>query len=383
MHTTNLSDRGQTELDILLDEAVEQYDVRGVVAEVANRDRTIYRGAFGTRDELRAFDMPADAIFQIKSMTKPITSVAVMILKDQGVIDLDDPVARYLPDIKNAKIISDFDEADGSFTTRPGGHDITLRHLLTHTAGFGYNFSSHILSKLGDRLPAASVLLHEPGSQWTYGSSTYVLGKVIEQVSGEPLDAFFETYIFKPLGMKDTGFDLKQNDYDRFAALFKRVHGRLVWVQLPETYQPQVFGDQGLLSTADDYIRFLRMLLNLGRFEGETLVTEQSVEEMTRNQIGSLTVEEQPGAIPWLSNSFPLGAGKDKFGLGFRLKEGMEVDARSPGSGSWAGLYNTHFWIDPKQGIATVLLMQVLPFYDDRCIRLLTNVEKSIYRNLE
>lgn len=124
------------------------------------------------------------------------------------------------------------------------------------------------------------------------------------------------------------------------------------------------------------------MLLNMGQFDNIRLLTKQSVKELTMNQIGSLKVQKQPGAIPELSNSFPLGAGKDTFSLSFQLKEGEEENARSPGSYSWAGLCNTHFWADPQQGIATVLLMQVLPFYDDLCVRLLTDFEHHIYQNL-
>ena len=382
MHTTILSDYGRSELDRLLHAAVERRDVPGVVAEVANGERTLYRGAFGKLDERGAVDMSADAIFQFASMTKPVTSVAVMMLKDQGLLDLDDVVGRYLPEFKGTEVIAEFDESDASYSTRPAACEITLRHLMTHTAGFGYSFWDYTLSKLSGQLGEYPPLLHDPGSLWTYGPSTRVLGKVIEQVAVEPLDVFFESRIFEPLGMRDTGFDLKPEDRSRLASLFRCIDGELVGEQNPESYEPRVFGDGGLLGTANDYMRFLQMLLGMGQFGGRRLLTERSVSEMTKNQIGDLVVEEQPGAIPNMSNSFPLGAGEDKFGLGFQLKEAVESGARSPGSYSWAGMRNTHFWADPKQGIAAVLLMQVLPFYDDRCIKLLMDFEKHIYRNL-
>ena len=383
MHTAVLSNNGRSDLDTLLHAAVERHDIPGVVAEVANREHTLYRGAFGKLDERGAVDMPADAIFRIASMTKPVTSVAVMMLKDQGLLGLDDVVGRYLPELKGIEVIAEFDESDGSYATRPAACEITLRHLLTHTAGFGYAFSNHTISKLSDRLPDNPPLLHDPGSRWTYGPSTRVLGRVVEQITGEPLGVFFESRIFQPLGMGDTGFDLKPEDRSRLAPQFRRINGQLVGEQNPESYEPRVFGDGGLLATANDYIRFLQMLLGLGQFGGSRLLEEQSVTEMTNNQIGNLVVEKQPGAIPDLSNPFPLGAGEDNFGLGFQLKVGAESGARSPGSYSWSGLHNTHFWADPKQGIAAVLFMQVLPFYDDRCIKLLTDFEESIYRNLE
>ena len=382
-HTAVLSDDGGPALDTLLHAAVERHDVPGVVAEVTNRQRTLYRGAFGKLDERGAVGMPADAIFQIYSMTKLVTSAAIMMLKEQGLLGLDDMVSRYLPELKGIEVIAAFDESDGSYATRPAACEITLRHLLTHTAGFGYAFSNHTISKLSDRLPDNPPLLHDPGSRWNYGPSTRVLGRVVERITGEPLDVFFESRIFQPLGMEDTGFDLKPEDCPRMAPRFRRINGQLVGEQNPVSYEPRVFGDGGLLATANDYIRFLQMLLGLGQFGGSRLLKEQSVTEMTKNQIGNLVVEKQPGAIPDISNPFPLGAGEDNFGLGFQLQVGAESGARSPGSYSWSGLHNTHFWADPKQGIAAMLMMQVLPFFEDRCIQLLMDFEESIYRNLE
>ena len=382
-NTLALSGNGRTELDELLAAKVNQRDVPGVVVEVADREGTLYHGCFGKLDGRGSMDTPADAIFRIASMTKPVTSVAVMMLKDQGLIDLDKTVTEYLPEFNGAEVIDEFDESDSSYTTRPAAQGITIRHLLSHTAGFGYDFSNHTLSKLRGRLPPNPLLLHDPGAKWTYGMSTRVLGMVIETVAKESLDVFFESRIFKPLGMSDTGFHLRPEDRLRLASLFKRVNGDLVGAPNPESYEPRVSGDTGLLSTANDYSSFLRMLLGMGEFEGNRMLAEQSVQEMTKNQIGDLVVEMQPGAIPARSNPFPLGSGKDKFGLGFQLKEGVDDGGRSPGSYSWAGINNTHFWVDPKKGIAAVLLTQVLPFYDGRCIDLLLDFERCIYRNLE
>lgn len=384
--TMGLSDHARTELDALLYAAVEGHDIPGVVAIVANREQVVYRGAFGMRDAHRSSTMSADAIFPIASMTKPVTSVAVMMLREQGLLDLDDSIGEYLPDLAGREVIVAVNESDGSYTSRPATREVTVRDLLTHTSGFGYDFSNDtlcVLCKSGKRSPRDLPLLHDPGSQWTYGMSTAVLGEAIEQITGEPLDIFFGTRIFQPLGMRDTGFDLKPVDRGRLVSLFQRINGELVGEQEPETYEPKVFGDYGLLTTGDDYIRFLQMLLNMGQFGNARLLTNQSVNELTRNQIGSLKVQKQPGAIPELSNSFPLGAGTDTFSLGFQLKDGKEENARSSGSYSWAGLRNTHFWADPQQGIAAVLLMQVLPFYDDLCIQLLTDFEHHIYKNLE
>jgi len=250
-------------------------------------------------------------------MTKPVTSVAVMMLKEQGLVDLYDEVGQYLPELKGAEVIVEFDSSDSSYTTRPAAREITLRDLLNHTAGFGYDFSNYTLSKLGDRLPAIPPLLHDPGTRWTYGMSTRVLGRVIEKVTNQSLDVFFESSIFKPLGMSDTGFYLRPEDRLRLASRFRRINRELIGEPNPESYEPRVFGDAGLLSTASDYSSFLQMLLGMGEFDGNRILTEQSVQDMTKNQIGDLVVEMQPGAIPDRSNPFPFGAGEDKFGLGF------------------------------------------------------------------
>ena len=227
-------------------------------------------------------------------MTKPVTSVAVMMLKDQGLVDLDDEVGQYLPEFKGAEVIVEFDESNSSYTTRPAAREITLRHLLNHTAGFGYDFSNYTLSKLSDRLPANPPLLHDPGTRWTYGMSTRVLGRVIEKVTNQSLDVFFESSIFEPLGMSDTGFYLRPEDRPRLASRFRRINGELIGEPNPASYEPNVSGDAGLLSTASDYSSFLQMLLGMGKFNGNRILTEQSVQEMSKNQIGDLVVEINP-----------------------------------------------------------------------------------------
>ncbi|MSP14877.1 MAG: class A beta-lactamase-related serine hydrolase [Chloroflexi bacterium] len=385
MHTGLLSNDAATELNALLRGAIERRDVPGVVAQVANHERVLYRGACATLDEHETTAMPTDAIFRIASMTKPVTSVGIMMLREQGLLDLDDPLGRYLPEFTGREVMAAFDASQATYTTRPATREVTIRHLLAHTAGFGYgsfNHTLHALSK-GATRPRDLPLLYDPGSRWTYGINTLFLGEVIEQVAGQPLDAFFESRIFRPLGMKDTGFNVKPENLSRLVALFRRTDGELVGEPRPESYEPRVSGDSGLVGTAGDYIRFLHLLLNGGQWDGTRLLTDRSVSEMTKNQIGSLAVVKQPSIMPAVSNPFPLGAGKDKFGLGFQLKEGAAENSRSPGSYSWAGLFNTHFWGDAQKDIAAVLLMQVLPFYDERCIRLLRDFERHIYKNLE
>lgn len=381
-----LSERGRSEIDQLLHSACERGAVPGVVAALANREKLLFVGAAGTLDEAGTEPLPSSAIFRIASMTKPFTSAGIMMLAEQGRLGLDDALSLYLPEFKDRAVLSDFNPADGSYATEAAMCEVSLRHLLAHTAGFGYGFSSHTLRILGRGLvtpPRALPLLHHPGRRWTYGSSTLFLGEVIERVSGQPLDEYFDAHIFKPLGMPDTSYGIPPAKIRRLATLYQRANGALRPEPRPAAVTPEVAGDGGMFGTAADYIHFLQMLLNEGVYAGRRILQTRSVEEMTSNQIGSLCVEEQPGAMPQLSQAFPLGAGADKFGLGFQLKANLEDGARSPGSYSWAGLYNTHFWGDPLKGVAAVLLMQVLPFYDTECISLLADFERLVYANLE
>lgn len=370
------------DLDAVLRGAVDSGDIPGVVAVITTRDSVIYRRAFGVMDDTGKRPVRVDGIFQIFSMTKPITSVGVMQLVEEGLIQLDAPAGDYLPELRGREVLVSIDTATSTFTTRPPARDMTVRDLLRHTSGFGYAFSSPELAEL-DRvvgLPDRKIpLLHDPGERWTYGMGPAFLGWIIEAVSGESLSAYLNDRILSPLGMGDTSFDLAPQDKARLVALFRRVGDTLEGQRLTVPYLPFVRGDGGLLSTADDYARFLQMILGRGEWRGKRLLKEESVAEMTRNQLGSLVVEEQPGALPAWSNAFPLGAGRDGFGLGFQVRMGDEPGTRPSGSLSWAGLENTHFWVDMKNGIGVVLLMQVLPFYDEKVIGLLTDFEHALY----
>jgi CubicO group peptidase (beta-lactamase class C family) len=227
-------------------------------------------------------------------------------------------------------------------------------------------------------------LLHDPGDKWTYSASTRVLGLVVEELSGTPVDMFFRSEIFEPLGMRDTAFGVPPHNVRRVVTVHRRIDGRLVEEPNPPELQNPVRGDGGLFSTARDYGAFMQMLLNDGRLDGGQILTEQSAKAMGENQIGTIVVEELPAANPALTRPFPLGAGRAKFGLGFQIAAHDEryVRLRSPGSLSWAGIHNTHFWIDPTRRIAGVLLMQVLPFYDDAAIRTLRGFEALVYAAL-
>lgn len=383
-----LSEAGTVALSQQLDAAVARGDTPGV-ALVVDRDGVLYEGSAGKLDVTRNLPMRPDAIFRIASMTKPITSVAIMMLLEEGKLGLDDPVSRYLTGFDDLRVITAFNLTDGSYETRPAKRPMTIRHLLTHTSGIGYAFSSPIVARLQEgtqkrewELP----LLHDPGEKWTYGASTVVLGMIVEKVTGSSLEVFFQERIFRPLGMADTSYMVAIEKQARVSARHDRTSGILQ--ERPRktiVSTPPFEGDGGLFSTAQDYGLFMRMLLNGGRVGSVGLLTEKSVRLMGENQIGALFVEQQPAADPLLTRPFPLGAGRDRFGLGFEiaLEDDGKAQYRSPGSLSWAGLFNTEFWIDPRRHIAVVMMMQILPFYDDGAIRTLRDFEQIVYQHLD
>jgi CubicO group peptidase (beta-lactamase class C family) len=362
--------------------------IPGIVALVADADRIVYTGAFGRQDVARGVPMANDTIFRIASMTKPVTSTAIMMLVQEGDVGLDDPVSDYLPAFEDQRVIVSFNAADKSYTTRPATTPMTVRHLLTHTSGLGYAFSNHTLAALVGPEPGASVtrlpLLHDPGTRWTYGESTRVLGTLVEEVSRQPLDEFLAERIFVPLGMSDTFYTVPAHKAARVATVHRMAAEGLVETPNPAAVTAPVYGDGGLHSTAADYAKFIQLFLNNGRApNGTRLLSEATVASMGENHIGAVFVEQQPGALPALSEPFPLGAGRDKFGLGFQITAAHDEQfARSEGSMSWAGIFNTQFWIDPKRGIGGVLLMQYLPFYDAAAIRTLQEFERRVYEGL-
>ncbi|MGD2122968.1 MAG: serine hydrolase domain-containing protein [Gemmatimonadota bacterium] len=377
--------KGRAALDEVLASSVGAGGLPGVVAAITTPDSVVYRGAFGTMDASGRQPMAPDALFQIFSMTKPITSAAIMTLVEEGAVDLDAPAEEYLPELRGREVLVAVDTVAETFTTRPASRPITVRDLLRHTSGIGYSFASHELVDLGavTDLPArAQPILHDPGAGWTYGMGTAFLGWIVEEVSGESLDDFLESRVLAPLGMDHTFFTPPQYDSASLVATYRREGGQLIGSPRPQNFPGTVRGDGGLLSTAGDYARFMQMILNGGERGGVRVLSEESVAEMTRDQLDSLVVVEQPGAVPAWSRPFPLGAGRDGFGLGFQIKKGREEGKRPPGSLSWAGIQNTHFWIDVENGIGIVLLLQVLPFYDEAAIHLLTEFERVLYSDV-
>jgi len=389
--TATAADSGNEAIDRYLQSRLSQTQIPGMVAMVVDRNGPRYTGAFGRRDVAANQPMRADAIFRIASMTKPITSLAVMMLVEEKKVALDDPIEKYLPEYAQSRVIESFYPLDRSYTTRPPVRPITVRHLLTHTSGLGYPFASLTLTQLQGEGASAQplpspllLLLHDPGSLWSYGESTRVLGRLIEKVTGQPLDRVLDERILKPLGMRDTSYSVPPDRLGRVVTVHRWADGRLVEVPNPAQVSSPAFGDGGLNSTAADYAKFIGLFLRGGvTADAKRLVSARTIADMGRNHIGNVRVRLLDAPTPALSAAFPLGAGRDTFGLGFQVTgEPAVKDMRSPGSMAWAGIYNTEFWIDPVKGIGGILLMQYLPFYDKAAIETLTGFEQRVYQSL-
>jgi CubicO group peptidase (beta-lactamase class C family) len=382
-----LDSRGSAALGAFLKGAIERNDVPGVVVLVTAPDRVLYHEAFGKMNTAEGLEMKKDTIFNIASMTKAVTSAGVMMLIDEGKLSLDDDVSKYLPEFKSPKVISKVDVAAGTYETRPASRPITIRQLLTHTSGIGYSWSDPGLALIQKKTGAADLdlpLVHEPGERWTYGASTRVLGMVIEKISGQRIDAFLEARILGPLAMRDTTYTVPAAKTGRVVNRNQKVDGKINEIPNPPEIPATIRGDGGLYSTASDYARFVRMLLNHGQLDGVRLLKEQTVRDMARDQTGTVKVRLQPTADPLRSKPYPLGAGEDVWGLGFQLAAPAKpaADMRRPGSMTWAGINNTFFWIDPQAQIGVIVLMQVLPFYDDAALQVLQGVERLVYQHV-
>jgi CubicO group peptidase (beta-lactamase class C family) len=383
----SLPQQGAAALSSFLETATNRGDVPGVVVAIVDKNGTLYNEAFGLRRTLERTPMTKDTIFNMASMTKPVTSVAIMMLADEGKLTLDDEVATYLPKYKDPLVINTFNDADASYETRPATRPITIRHLLTHTSGIGYGFASPMLTKIMQKTGKGELdlpLLFDPGESWAYGASTRVLGHVVEAISGQTIDVFLESRILTPLGMHDTSYLVPAAKYPRVVAVNARgADGKFVERPMPATLPANVAGDGGLYGTAGDYGLFLRMLLNGGRLGNARILSERSAKTMLESHTGNVVVQPQESANQALSRNFPLGAGTDRWGLGFQLAAEKASNRRSPGSGTWAGIFNTHFFIDPSREVGVIVMMQTLPFYDETSLKVYAGVEEAVYANLK
>jgi methyl acetate hydrolase len=378
---------GTAAINRMFQAAVDKGEIPGVVAAVTNKNQILYLEAFGRQDVARGVPMSRDTLFRIASMTKPITSVGIMMLYEQGKLRLDDPASKYLPAYRGREVLATFNEKEATYTTRPANGEMTIRHLLAHTSGLSYPFTSPTILAIQTKTgkdPKDLPLLFDPGTKWNYSPATAVLGDIVEKLCGQSLEEWDQARIFRPLRMVDTTYAPTSGMAARLATIHQREANGLIENPNPAQYRPDVRGDGGLVSTASDYSAFVQMLLNAGSWHGKQLVTPETVRLMTSNQIGPVVVDTMPAAMPRRSASFPFGAGKDKFGLGFQITvtDGTPTHERGAGSYTWAGINNTHFWVDPKNGIGVVILTQVLPFYNATSMDVLKRFERLIYERL-
>lgn len=355
---------------------VEKGWIQGGAALILRNNKIVYHKAFGYNDKELKFEMKKDHIFRIASQTKAITSVAIMILFEEGKLLLDDPVSKYIPAYAKQQVLDKYNAADTSYTTVPAKRDITIRDLLTHTSGLGYAqigsreanaiyAKSNLTAGIGvmdDKLLDAMnrlaklPLMHQPGERWTYGLNTDLLGCLVEVISGVSLDEFFRTRIFDPLGMTDTYFTIPQNKAWRLVKMYREdstgklmkstgsmLNGKTITPDYPLQGSTYYSGGAGLSSTIYDYAVFLQMLLNGGIHNGKRILSRNSVRMMTMNQIGDHS------------------RGDDKFGLGFQVvtERGSARTPSNPGTFSWGGAFATSYWVDPKEKMVILIYRQL------------------------
>ena len=373
-------------IDDAMRRAVERKDVAGVVVMAADRKRVIYQGAFGVADIGEARPLRLDALFRIASMTKAITSTAAIQLVEQGRFAIEDPVEKYLPEFAKLSVFESFDGATGAYRLRPATKAVTIRHLFTHTSGLGYGFTNPTVRDFKPRAGeeyAVGPLVFEPGERWLYSTSTDWLGRLVEKVSNLSLEDYFRQRIFTPLGMADTFYFVPKDKEARLVTVNRRIaDGSIVRESVqPPTSGFTPIGGGGLSSTANDYIRFTRALLNGGELDGARILSAGTVALMGQNHIGALGVPAQKTAIPERSDDFSFIAdGRDKWGLGFLITADDIPGKRSAGSLSWGGINNTYYWLDPTRGITGVILMQFLPFADRKALALYDAFERGVYQ---
>jgi CubicO group peptidase (beta-lactamase class C family) len=340
--------------------------------------------------------MTADSVFWIASMTKAITTAAAMQLVEQGKLSLDAPIGGVLPDLAAPLVLEGFDDR-GEPRLRPAKTAITLRHLMTHTAGFCYDMWNAEMVKYLEKTGTPGIttcknaalktpIMSEPGTRWEYGTNIDFVGKAVEAASGKNLDAYLRDHLFAPLGMTDTGFRLADTQRNRLVAMHVRApDGSLSPIPFEVEQNPEFhMGGGGLYGTAGDYIKFTQMILNQGRGNGNQVLKPETVATMGQNHIGELEMTRMTSAVAFATNDVDLYPGMvKKWGLSFLINSAKTPEGRSPGSLAWAGLANTYYWIDPSRDVTGVILMQLLPFADGKCLEAFAGFERGVYAGLD
>ena len=389
----------QDDVQAILDRGASQGDVVGAVAQVVTGDGVLAAAAAGERSADAAAGtgpMTLDTVCWIASMTKAVTGTAAMQLVERGELRLDAPASSVLPNLADAGVLEGFDD-DGRPVVRPARAPITLRHLLTHTSGFGYDTWSEPLlryqqaagtvSMTSGELVATTTMpaLFDPGEGWMYGISIDIVGRMVEEVSGRRLDHYFDEHILGPLGMGSTSFGLSDALQSRSAAMHaRRPDGSLAAIELARSPEPRYpSGGGGLYSTVEDYCRFLQMILGRGSLDGVAILRPETVDRMTVNNIGDLRVVALPAVRRELTNDAEFFPGVAKtWGLTFQINEEPLPTGRPAGGLMWAGIANSFFWIDMGNQVAGTYISQQLPFADPRSYQLYTDIETATYEHL-
>jgi CubicO group peptidase (beta-lactamase class C family) len=386
-----VEDNAMPDIDDVLRQGIDSGAAAGVAAAATTDSGTIHEGAFGVREAGKPASMTPDTVVWIASMTKAITGTAAMQLVERGKLSLDAPIAKTLPQLADPKVFEGFDAA-GKPKLRPAKGAITLRQLLTHTAGFSYDIWNPDLGKYMETAGIPGIiscqnaalgtpLTFDPGTRWDYGINIDWVGKAVEAASGETLDVFLRKNILEPLGMTSTSFKLGDGQRARLSGMHARGEdGNLAAMPFEIPQEPEFhMGGGGLYGTVQDYLKFVRCLLN----DGAPLVSRATFREMARNNIGAIDVVALKTAAPPYSADADFFPGmKCKWGLSFLINTATTPQGRSPGSLAWAGLANTYFWADPAKKIGGVFATQTLPFFDPKAIGLFRDYESAVYRSL-
>ena len=371
--------------------------IPGVVAVATNREADVYTGSAGYRSTDSTAAMSPDSVMLLASCTKAITGVAIMQLVEEGALALKDPVKRYVPEIAEIQVLDGFEES-GKPKLRAPKSDVTVEQLLLHTAGFAYDFlNADVLKyRTANQIPSfmeatfsaiRDVLLFDPGEQWEYGTNIDWAGKVVEALRGKRLGEVFAELIFKPLDINDTAFTMTDSMRARLATICQRLpDGQLV--PQPDLVLPQDtemdMGGHGLYGTVPDYMKFIRMILNDGEGPNGRVLKRDTVVEMSKNGLGNLKVGAFQGAIPELANDGEMFPGLPKsWAYTFLVNDETAPTGRPAGSLAWAGLANSYFWIDRKNGIGGMWSSQVLPFTDVVSYPGYLQFESVVYRHLD
>lgn len=383
--------------DAILKSAVDaDMPVAGVVAMVTDRNGNIYEGAAGKRRIDGDAAITTNDVFALFSTTKAITATAALQLVEEGALDLDAPASEYAPEIGELQVIEGFGD-DGAPQLRAPRSIPTTRQLLTHTGGFGYDFFDEVYSRLADEQGQPSVitatkaalttpLLFDPGERWQYGTNLDWVGQVVERLRGKRLGEVFEERIFKPLGIQNMSFVLREDFRSRLAEMHARnADGTLTPMDFELPTPPEVdFGGHGLYGTVGDYMRFIRMWLNDGAGEHGRVLKQETVEMAVQNHLGDLPVTMLPGVIPSLSNDAEFFPGQSKsWSLPFMINNEEAPTGRPAGALGWAGLANLFYWIDRENGYGGFWATQILPFGDPTSFTKYMDFETALYRSLD